>query len=78
MNKQLTPREKQVIDLVSIGLNSAEIAKLLSVAVRTVDAHRSNIIQKYGAANLAHAVRMAIERGDLPISVRNMSTIIEI
>lgn len=67
--KQLTPREKQIIELISKGQTSKVIAKDLGISQRTVDAHRSNIMQKYQVKNLAHAVRLGIERGDIGIKL---------
>jgi DNA-binding CsgD family transcriptional regulator len=66
--KQLARREKQVIELVSKGRKSREIAKDLGISIRTVDAHRSNVLRKYGVKNSEHAVRIAIERGDIVLS----------
>lgn len=67
--KQLSPRENEVINLVSNGRKTREIAIDLGISERTVDAHRSNILQKLGAANSEHAVRLAIQHGFVSIKL---------
>ncbi len=49
--KQLTKSELKIIKLISENKTSNDIAKLLSVSVRTVDKHRSNIVSKLGLDN---------------------------
>lgn len=56
--KQLTGREAEVIDLVSKGLGSKEIAAALDVSVRTVDSHRANIAAKLGTPSVAEQTRL--------------------
>ena len=57
----LTRRELEVLQLVADGHSSVQIAKLLSVSPRTVEAHRSNIMMKTGLHSTAQVVRCAIE-----------------
>jgi DNA-binding NarL/FixJ family response regulator len=61
----LTPRERQVIALVAEGRTSREIASLLRVAPRTVEAHRENIGKKLGIRTVAAFTRFAIAHGIL-------------
>ncbi len=75
--KQLTPREKEVLTLVSNGETSKGIAKLLGITPRTVDAHRSNILRKLNANNLQHAVRLGIELGYIALSDMAVAYILE-
>ncbi len=56
--KALSKREKEIVGLVGKGLTSSEIGKELGISTRTVDAHRSNAMQKTGALNGAHLVAM--------------------
>lgn len=56
--KSLTSRELEVIDLVSKGLGSKEIASTLDVSVRTVDSHRANIALKLGTSAIAEQTRI--------------------
>lgn len=58
---QLTPREREVLDLVTQGKANKVIAGDLSVSQRTVEIHRARVMEKMGAGSLAHLVRMVIE-----------------
>jgi FixJ family two-component response regulator len=58
---QLTPREKQVMELVTDGKANKVIAIDLGVSERTVEIHRARVMQKMGAESLPHLVRMAIQ-----------------
>jgi len=56
---QLTPREREVMELLAVGKTSKEIATALDVSVRTVEGHRRNVLRKMGvdsATKLARAV----------------------
>ena len=59
----LTRREKEVLELIVKEYTSEEIAERLFVTIKTVEAHRSNLIQKLGVKNVAGLVRVAIEKG---------------
>jgi two-component system response regulator FixJ len=59
--QQLTPREREVMDLVVAGHMNKVIAHRLKIAVRTVEIHRARVMQKTGARSLSELVRMAIE-----------------
>lgn len=60
---QLTPRELEVLDLISEGLQNSEIAERLFVTERTVKFHVSSILAKLGADNRTEAVAIAARRG---------------
>lgn len=49
---QLSKRETEILELISEGNNSKETADRLGVSVRTVDAHRLNILRKFAANNI--------------------------
>ena len=55
----LTPREQQVIGLVTAGLMNKQIAAELGVSEITVKVHRGSVMKKMGARSLADLVRMA-------------------
>jgi FixJ family two-component response regulator len=55
---RLTPREREVCELVARGLRSKEIAEQLGAAVKTVNIHRSRVMSKLGAATVVDLVRL--------------------
>jgi FixJ family two-component response regulator len=55
----LTPREREVFDLVVRGLLNKQVAAQLGTAEKTVKVHRARVIQKMGAGSIAELVRMA-------------------
>jgi FixJ family two-component response regulator len=57
--QSLTPREKEVLDLVVAGLLNKQIADQLGTSELTVKTHRAHLMEKTGADSLAHLVRMA-------------------
>lgn len=57
----LTDREVEVLELICKEYTNAEIAEKLYISVRTVDAHRRNLLQKTGARNTAGLVRYAMK-----------------
>jgi two-component system response regulator NreC len=59
----LTRREREILALVASGLTNQQIADQLFISPRTVDTHRTNIMQKLGIHDLANLVRYAIEHG---------------
>jgi len=55
----LTPRERQVMELLAVGKSSKEIATALALSVRTVEGHRRNVLRKMdveSAVQLARAI----------------------
>jgi two-component system response regulator FixJ len=56
----LTPRERDVMDLVVAGHPNKIIAHRLNIALRTVEIHRARVMDKTGARNLSELIRMAI------------------
>jgi len=56
---RLSKREKEVMTLAVSGLTSKEIAKKLAISPRTVEVHRTHVMHKMGAANVAELVTMA-------------------
>jgi len=56
----LTARECQVMDLVVAGQSSKEIARALGISHRTVELHRSHILEKLGAGSVADLVRFVV------------------
>jgi two-component system response regulator NreC len=59
----LSNREREIMVLLANGKPNREIGKLLSISVRTVDTHRSNILKKLGFKTNAELVKLAIAEG---------------
>ncbi len=59
----LTEREREVLALVTAGKSNKEIAQTLSITVRTVDFHVSNILKKLEVASRVEAAVWAKEQG---------------
>ena len=59
--ERLTQRERQVLSGVASGLSNRMIGNKLSISPRTVEIHRSNMLNKMGANRTSDAIRIAIE-----------------
>ena len=59
----LSPRERQVLQLIAEGKTSADAAKLLYLSVKTVETYRSRLMQKLGLKDMASLVKFAIQHG---------------
>jgi len=59
----LSPREREVLQLITEGKTTKEIASLLEISVKTAEAHRTKIMTKIGTHGVAGLVRYAIRRG---------------
>jgi FixJ family two-component response regulator len=58
--QELTPREREVMELVAEGRPNKVVATRLGLSTRTVEVHRAKVMEKMGARSLADLVRMAI------------------
>lgn len=58
--RAFTPREVQITRLICEGLKSVEIAEKLSISIKTVITHRSNIMNKGGFRNAVELARYAV------------------
>jgi two-component system, NarL family, response regulator NreC len=61
----LTPRERQVLQLIAEGKTTKEAATVLDVSVKTAETHRTNLMEKLDIHSTAGLVRYAIRRGML-------------
>ncbi|WP_458760532.1 LuxR C-terminal-related transcriptional regulator [Afipia sp. TerB] len=57
MASALTEKQKEVCDLIALGLSSKEISSRLGISHRTVEAHRGEIFRKMGVRNAVELVR---------------------
>lgn len=59
----LSPREKEILQLIAEEHTSSEIGGMLAVSEKTVEKHRAHLMEKLGAKNLAGLVRLAVKYG---------------
>jgi len=57
---QLTPREHEVMEMVTDGKSNKDIAHTLGVSAKTVEAHRARVMERMDARSLADLVKMAV------------------
>ena len=62
----LTPREVEILRLVAEGRTNQEIADQLVLSIKTVQAHRANVMEKLGLSDITHLVRFAVRHGLIP------------
>ena len=66
--ESLTPREREVLDLMTQGKQNKAIAQVLDVSPRTVEIHRARVMQKMEAESIAELVRMMLDLAHRPVS----------
>lgn len=62
-NSKISPREKEVVQLIVEGNTTKEIAEKLFLSKHTIESHRQNILSKLHLKNSAELVRYAIQKG---------------
>jgi len=60
---RLTPREREIVRLLAMGKSNKEVASALNISVKTVEAHRANIMHKLNLPSFADLVHYAIRTG---------------
>lgn len=60
---QLSPREREILQVIAEGLSTREIADQLNVSIKTINTHREHIMEKLNLNNLADLVKYAIREG---------------
>jgi DNA-binding NarL/FixJ family response regulator len=63
---QLTPRQREVLQLVAEGRSAKEIARLLHISPRTAEFHKARLMQALGAGSTAELIQYAIRHGLTP------------
>jgi DNA-binding CsgD family transcriptional regulator len=63
LTTKLTPREHEVATLLAYGHTNGEIARRLTISIRTAEMHRANAMRKLGAEARADVVRWALDNG---------------
>jgi RNA polymerase sigma factor (sigma-70 family) len=64
MLDELTPREREVMQLVVLGRHNREIGPALGISVRTVEVHKARLMSKLGVDNVADLVRISMLDGE--------------
>jgi DNA-binding NarL/FixJ family response regulator len=64
----LSPREREILELLSQGLSGEDAAKQLYLSSETVRTHVRNAMTKLGAATRVHAVALALQKGEIAAS----------
>jgi DNA-binding CsgD family transcriptional regulator len=65
----LTDREREVLNLVAMGMGSTWIASALGVSGSTVETHVRHCLHKMGARNRAHAIALGVRRGEIRLDL---------
>lgn len=60
---ELTPRQREVLQLVAEGKSTKEISADLNISVKTVEFHRNNLMDELGVRSIAELTRYAVSRG---------------
>lgn len=63
ITETLTPREEEILNYIALGKTNPQIALELSLSVKTVEWHRTNLMSKLNAHNIAELVRYAMQQG---------------
>lgn len=61
--KELTPREREVLQLIAEGFTASQVAATLHLSVKTVETHRRRVMDKTGANSAVDLVRYAVREG---------------
>jgi len=61
--EMLTDREEEILKLIAEGFSNKEIGNKLFISHRTVDTHRTNLMKKLNANNIAGLISYAIKNG---------------
>ena len=64
--QQLTPRQREILQLIAEGKNTKEIAFLLNLSGKTVETHRAQLMDRLGIHDIAGLVRYAMRSGLIP------------
>lgn len=61
MSSHITPRERQIMDLILDEKSSSQIAEILGISERTVETHRRSIYSKMGVNNVVGLVKRVLK-----------------
>lgn len=60
--QSLTPREREVLDAIALGLTHREVGERLGISPRTVEVHKGRVMEKLGTKTLAELLRRAMQQ----------------
>ena len=66
---RLTPREREVVQLLAEGKTTKEVASVLGLGFKTADTHRTNIMRKLGLGSLSELVLYAVRNGIVQVAM---------
>jgi RNA polymerase sigma factor (sigma-70 family) len=61
--ERLTPRQREVLQLIAEGSKTREVARKLNISVKTVEMHRAQLMETLELHNIAEVVRFAVRAG---------------
>lgn len=61
--QKLTPRQREILQLIAEGNSTKDIARKLDLSVKTVETHRANLMERLDVHDVAGLVRYAIRTG---------------
>ena len=67
--ESLTSREQEILELIWAGFKNKEIGQRLKISVKTVEAHRANMMKKMRVSNTAQLLKTAISGGAIRVRV---------
>jgi DNA-binding NarL/FixJ family response regulator len=67
--ESLTLREQEILELIWAGFKNKEIGQRLKISVKTVEAHRANMMKKLRVSNTAQLLKTAISGGLIRVRV---------
>jgi DNA-binding NarL/FixJ family response regulator len=70
---QLTPREREVIQLLAEGKSSKEVASALNLSTKTAETHRSNIMRKLGLHSIRDLVVYAVKNNIIQVQIPQLA-----
>ena len=65
--ESLSPREREILQLVAEGKSSAQIANIIFLSPKTVETYRSRLMQKLGIKNFPDLIKFAVQKGLIPL-----------
>ena len=67
--ERLTDREREILNMVAMGMGSTGIASALSLSTHTVETHVRHCLAKLGARNRAHAIALGLREGEIRLEL---------